>query len=74
MKKKEQSVSIEHWCHTKPRRFYDGLKLRVISVEPFEGLLAASMVIEQNDIIKATSQDLAPDVNFQDDGFEVTWE
>lgn len=56
------------------KKNYYGLIIRVISVESFEGLLAASQVIEQNDIIKATSQDLADDVNFQDDGFEVTWE
>ena len=56
------------------KKNYYGLIIRVISVESFEGLLAASQVIEQNDIIKATSQDLADDVNFQDEGFEVTWE
>lgn len=57
----------------KKKKYY-GLKINAISVEMTLGLLSASRVIEQNDIIKATKQDLAPDVDFQQDGFDVTWE
>ena len=56
------------------KREYYGLKICAICVEPVEGVLSASRVIDQNDVIKATSQDLATDVDFQDDGFKVTWE
>ena len=56
------------------KKYYYGLETIALCVDAFEGILAASQVIEQNDLIKASSQDLADDVNFQDSGFNVTWE
>lgn len=55
------------------KRKYYGLRICPISVEPVEGILSASRVIDQNDVVKIKKQEVV-DVDLSASEFDVTWE